>query len=170
MMKVRRLRKDEGEVLRALRLSALRESPTAFGSSLEAEESLPLSEFFRMAEDRAISVRDAIFVATDETEFVGLIGAFFDNNSGQPFISSMWVAPSHRRKGIGARLVRAAHLWLASLGATKVYAWVTSTNTNAIAFYESLGFEATETVERLPSNRSLTERLYVHDLTGKRSG
>lgn len=136
-MEVRRLRKDEGDVLRALRLSALRDSPWAFSGSLEMEESLPSSEFSRMAEDRAVSEKDAVFVAADETGFVGLIGAFFDNNSGEPFISSMWVAPSHRRRGVGAMLVGAAQLWLASLGATKVYAWVTSANANAIAFYES---------------------------------
>jgi ribosomal protein S18 acetylase RimI-like enzyme len=165
-MEVRRLRKDEGEVLRALRLSALRESPRAFGGSLEVEESLPPSDFSRMAEDRAMSERDAIFVATDRAEFVGLVSAFFDNNSGEPFISSMWVAPGHRRRGVGAMLVRAARRWLASSGATKVYAWVTSTNTKAIAFYESLGFEATETAGRPPSNRSVTERLYVLGLAG----
>lgn len=151
-MEVRRLRKNEGEVLRALRLAALRESPSAFGGSLEVEESLPLSEFSQMAEERSISERDAIFVATNGAEYIGLIGAFFDNHSGEPFISSMWVAPSHRRKGIGAMLVRAAQRWLASLGATKVYARVTSTNRSAIIFYESLGFEATDIVERLPSN------------------
>jgi len=165
-MEVRRLRKNEGDVFRALRLSALRESPLAFGGSYEAERSLPPSEFSSVAEDRAISERDAIFVATNEAEFVGLISAFFDNESDEPFISSMWIAPSHRRKGLGAMLVRTAQLWLASLGAEEVYAWVTSTNTNAITFYESLGFEATDTTKQLPSNPSLVERLYILRIGG----
>lgn len=73
----------------------------------------------------------------------------------------MWVAPSQRRKGVGAKLVRAAQRWLVSLGATEVYAWVTSMNTDAITFYESLGFTALDKVKHAPANPSLTERLYV---------
>lgn len=93
-----------------------------------------------------------------------MIGAFFDNATSRPFISSMWVSPAFRRNGVGIWLFLAAKEWLQNRGAQEVNAWVVTENSQAISFYESLGFVATENIEPLPSDSSLVERLYVYSV------
>ena len=69
-----------------------------------------------------------------------MIGAFFDNKTGKPFISSMWVTPELRRGGLGAQLYQAASAWLRAREVTEINAWVPTDNCSAIKFYENLGF------------------------------
>ncbi len=158
---IRRVEATDGKVVRDLRLEALRESPDAFGASYEEEVALPVSHFDSFVSERAVSDKDAFFVALKTGSVVGMVGAFFDNASGEPYVCSMWVTPQHRRGRIGLGLLREAVGWLESQGAQHANAWVTCSNSKAIAFYESAGFQATDTVQKLPSNHALQERLYV---------
>ncbi len=90
-----------------------------------------------------------------------MIGAFFDNKTGKPFISSMWVTPELRRNGLGAQLYQAASEWLRARGAAEINAWVATDNYSAIAFYENLGFHGSDVFEPLPSDLERREQLYV---------
>lgn len=51
------------------------------------------------------------------------------------------VDPSQRRKGLGARAVRAAEAWLASRGVWKANLLVRAENEAVRGFYEALGYE-----------------------------
>jgi ribosomal protein S18 acetylase RimI-like enzyme len=55
-------------------------------------------------------------------------------------VASMWVAPGHRRTGLGSRLVDAVRLWAESVRANELYLMVTNNNDAAISFYERCGF------------------------------
>jgi ribosomal protein S18 acetylase RimI-like enzyme len=50
--------------------------------------------------------------------------------------------PEYRRRGLGARLIRAAADWAQALGATTLYAQVASSNQASRALQESLGLRA----------------------------
>lgn len=140
---VRRIEQTEVSVARQLRLSALSESPKAFGGTYEDALSRTQTEWEIFASSRATSDTDALFIAIESNEPVGMIGAFFDNATSLPFISSMWVSPALRRTGLGNRLFLAAKEWLQGRGAEEVNAWVVTENSQAISFYGSLGFVAT---------------------------
>jgi ribosomal-protein-alanine N-acetyltransferase len=56
-------------------------------------------------------------------------------------ILNMAVAPEHRRRGLGKRLLAACVTWLAEQGAAKVYLEVRRSNEAAIAMYVREGFE-----------------------------
>jgi tRNA threonylcarbamoyladenosine biosynthesis protein TsaE len=68
------------------------------------------------------------------------------------------VDPSHRRSGLGRRLVEAAHAWAAGEGAVRTHIGVRDALTESRAFWDSLGYEAlmghgefwTELVRPLP--------------------
>jgi GNAT superfamily N-acetyltransferase len=164
-MRVRRIQNEEGSLVQALRLAALSDSPKAFGGTYEQAIALSGEEYEIVARSRASSETDAIFIAIELEEPVGMIGAFFDISTSQPFISSMWVAPHFRRAGVGRQLFQTAQNWLRDRGAQKVNAWVVTNNSPAISFYESLGFVASEQVAPLPSDNSLVEQLYVQSST-----
>lgn len=55
------------------------------------------------------------------------------------------VAGTHRRRGLGARMMDEAERWLRAAGAVKVQLMVRDENPAALAFYERLGYEDART-------------------------
>ena len=55
-------------------------------------------------------------------------------------LSDLYVAPSHRRDGLGRRLMNAAHDFARASGAASIELDTAHTNTGAQALYESLGY------------------------------
>jgi ribosomal protein S18 acetylase RimI-like enzyme len=69
----------------------------------------------------------------------------------------MWVAPTHRRRGVGQLLVNAVIDWARSRSARALSLMVTCTNDPAIRFYQQLGFTKTGRTEPYPNDSSLVE-------------
>ena len=159
-IRVRRIIESEGALLREIRIAALKDSPFAFGASLEDEMGRPMEDYVSDATRLATSESTATFLALKDDKTVGQIGAFMD--SGKAYVCAMWVSPSARRNKVGSRLFDSAAGWLADLGARRIFAWVADSNSSAVDFYESLGFTATHQVQPLPSNPSESETLYVY--------
>ena len=134
---VRRIRPDEGPRLRALRLRALADAPTAFGSTLAREEAFT-DDVWR---DRAAG------------------GA-----SGKPLLVGMFVEGVERSRGIGVALVEAVVAWARAHGATRLYLWVTATNDPAVALYDKCGFRPTGEQKPLGHSPSLAEIRMVRAL------
>lgn len=84
----------------------------------------------------------ALFVAEDTERVVGTVIAGFDGWRGS--IYRLAVAPSHRRRGIAAALVREAESALFAMGARRITAIVESDHPWAVAFWDAMsrhGFE-----------------------------
>lgn len=161
-LKVRRLAPDQGALLRELRIAGLREAPYAFGATLQDALSEDPTSFDLIAQQLAIAEDDACFVLYTEGQPAGLIDAFFE--VGEPkraFIRALWVAPAVRHLRGGELLVATASQWLAEHGAQHTYAWVADANTNAMGFYERLGFVSSGDRQALQSDPQQWETLLV---------
>jgi ribosomal protein S18 acetylase RimI-like enzyme len=92
-------------------------------------------------------VRDpaSLIVAEAEGRVVGSVIAGWDGWRGS--IYRLAVAPSHRRRGLGRQLVRAAEERLTEAGASRLHAIVVETEVGATAFWRASGWE--EQSERL---------------------
>ncbi len=131
----------DASALQALRASALVESPTAFGAS-------PTEDFSRsLAETEARLVIDAnraIFGLFDGTVLIAISGVAREVTAKLAHKASIWgvyVSPTHRGAGAGKMLLLQALKFASNLtGVLQVNLFVNSTNANAIALYESLGF------------------------------
>ncbi|MEU9213047.1 GNAT family N-acetyltransferase [Streptomyces sp. NPDC048415] len=76
------------------------------------------------------------------------VGIAYDSpDPGQGYLN-VYVDPAHTREGAGALLVRAAEEHLASLGATKLFAWVLDEPGNR-AFAERHGYRASRSAQFL---------------------
>jgi ribosomal protein S18 acetylase RimI-like enzyme len=138
-VRVRRLTADDIDVLRKVRLDALRADPDAFGSTLEREEGRPDEDWVRW-----LSGRSAMFVAEHVSEPVGLAGGIVDGeHPRRAVLVSMWVAPTSRNQGIGRALVAAVVEWANQSDREKVVLHVIEGNAAAIALYERCGFAFT---------------------------
>jgi GNAT superfamily N-acetyltransferase len=154
MVLVREPTMDEWQILRDIRLAALRDSPDAFLATHAEQEALDEADW-----RRAISC-GGMFLAyipdVDATEPAGVVGGY-QEVSHTVELMSMWVRPRSRGKGVGEALVAAVINWAKVRNATSVHLWVIETNKHARMLYERCGFSPTDECQPLPSNPKLTE-------------
>lgn len=157
MTVIRRLRADEWQELRELRLRALADAPQAFAFTLGEAERQSDAEWRDAAHRGAAGDRQSTFVADEGGRFVGMaIGRFPDPDDPELVnLIAMWVDPMARRKGLGTRLVNAVLRWAAERGARTVRLGVNESDERAVAFYRALGFKATGRREAIFAERGV---------------
>jgi ribosomal protein S18 acetylase RimI-like enzyme len=147
VIELRLLIPDDWSVWRSLRLSALAESPDAFGSRL--------ADWLGDG-DREDRWRARLSILGSRNVVAKLGGEPAGMASGVPFpavsdgppgsageieLISMWVAPSARGHGVADVLIQDLVAWAANLGSPRLS--VRETNARAIAFYRRHRFQAT---------------------------
>jgi GNAT superfamily N-acetyltransferase len=158
MVMVREVKADEWELLRDVRLAALREAPYAFGSSYDRE-----APFTEEQWRGRLSSRSVTFFAELPGDAGGGggagpagIGGVYEGD-GTAEVVSMWVRPAARGLGVGEALITAAADWAKARDHDSLYLWVTQTNPAAVRLYERCGFIPTGERQPLPSDPSLQE-------------
>lgn len=153
MVLVREITADDWELMRDVRLAALAEAPSAFGSTYARE-----ADFTEERWRDRISERSVTFFAHEETADAapaGLAGVYVEDGAAE--LVSMWVRPSARRLGVGEALVEAAAAWAKTRDFRSLSLWVTESNAPAVRLYERLGFTPTGERQPLPSDPALAE-------------
>jgi ribosomal protein S18 acetylase RimI-like enzyme len=140
-MRIRPLVPADAAAYHDLRLLALQESASAFGSSYEEERDRPL-ESIRQALGPE-SGRNVMGACVGSV-IVGMVGLSREEGLKERHratLRSMYVRPEYRRQGLGRHLVRAA-LDCADVmpGLRQITLAVTAGNDAAIALYASFGF------------------------------
>jgi ribosomal protein S18 acetylase RimI-like enzyme len=142
------LRADEWQDLKRLRITALTESPDSFSPTAASARAHDDAYWRRGAQRAADSPDFEMFIVRRNGEGLGLGSAGRDEH-GVGHIGAMWVDPSLRGLGVGARLFDTAVAFLKSRGCASIELSVTETNTPAIALYQSRGFALTGEFEAL---------------------
>jgi len=153
MVLVREITADDWELMRDVRLSALAEAPSAFGSTYAREVAFGEPQWRGRINDRSVT----FFAHVDPADPapVGLAGVYVED--GVADLVSMWVSPSARGRRVGEALVEAAASWAAARDFSALFLWVTESNTAARRLYERCAFNATGEHAPLPSDPALTE-------------
>ena len=143
-MNIRRLVADDAEVYRRLRLWGLQESPSAFGSTFSEEIRMSLDTVKgRMGVDNPAE-SFVLGAYTDAGRLVGVIGCYREGKTKSRHKANIWgmfVAPDHRRQGIGRALLDAAIAEAATMsGLRRLNLSVDTGNVAASALYRSAGF------------------------------
>lgn len=145
------------DLYRETRLRALKDTPSAFGSTYAREFALTDDEW-RQRTANLTSGRAIGFLAMDEDQPCGLVAALPSEEIPGCFtVVSMWVAPTHRRLGVGMLLVNGIREWASSRNAQELRLMVTSNNPSAMDFYLRLGFTPTGHTEPYPNDPALFE-------------
>lgn len=156
---VEALTADDWQRFRDIRLAALRDTPRAFGSTLERELGFDEDDWKLRAATSAVAVRD--------DRDVGLVG--WHDSSEDPddtlHLVAMWVHPEARGSGAARPLVE----WVLDVarampGKDRVALWVATWNEPAERFYRRCGFERTGRQGPLPSFPDVLENEMVCDL------
>ena len=142
--------------LREVRLHALAEAPSAFGSTLERE----LAYEEHTWRERAGAGRT--FLARLDGDVVGLVSYYVEpGREDERQLVSMWVDPRARGSGAAVQLVAAVREAAAVEGARVLTLFVADGNDRARRLYEGLGFRPTGERQPLPSNPARGEERYA---------
>ena len=160
-MEVRRVRAGDGPRLRAVRLRALLDSPTAFGAGYDEDAARTDEQWEALTARAAAGHEHAIWLDEDGEATHAMTGAaaMEGGRPGEYVIWGMWVAPEARRTGLGAQLLQEGVDWSWDAGARLVTLWVVDDNQPARALYERAGFVQTDVSQPLPSHPHLLEWL-----------
>ena len=155
-MNVRTLNGDDWPMWREIRLRALQESPSAFGSTYAREV-----EFGERLWRERLDDPDAVSVlATDDHAPVGM-GAGFPDRPGLLHVVAMWVAPGARGRGIAHDVLGVVEEWASQRGLA-LYLDVVTGNAAARRCYVRYGFVATgETEPVRPGSDEVQERMVL---------
>jgi ribosomal protein S18 acetylase RimI-like enzyme len=142
---------------RTVRLLALQNSPGAFSGTYARESVLTDAEWNQRIEtwngDCGIG-----YLAAEDGAWCGIAGALLDaQDTSTAQLLSMWVAPGHRRSGVGKALVDAIEAWARSRAVQTLRLMVTSHNPAAIDFYTRIGFTMTGRTGPYPNDRAVFE-------------
>jgi ribosomal protein S18 acetylase RimI-like enzyme len=147
-MAIRACNEADWEVLKALRLAALIDSPTAFGVSYAAI-AMDSEQQWRA---RASSHTEPRFLlAFAEGRAVGMIGDVVDLH-GQFNLIAMWLQPDARGSGIAGELVEAVKTRAVARQYDRVVLSVSPDNLRAANFYRKHGFAFLPEWEALASH------------------
>ncbi|HEY6679965.1 MAG TPA: GNAT family N-acetyltransferase [Actinomycetota bacterium] len=146
-MGVRRARADEWEALREIRLTALADSPHAFGSTLAEERDADEARWRGWITGEGWAGVVATFIADGPGPFLGMATGYRpDDRPTTGWLFAMWVRPERRGEGLGRQLVAAVEEWAAALDIDQLLLHVTDGNDGAVRFYASCGFVGTSDV------------------------
>lgn len=139
-MSIRLLSAAEWDLLREVRLAALRESPWWFLSTY-AKEWHYGQQHWRDEFRRGIW----LICTSDEGAPEALLGATRGTDIPCPdrYLSYLWVAPAVRGRGVGTKLVTEMLSHLRERGVPRVWLWVFDGNDAAHRLYRKLGFKST---------------------------
>jgi len=152
-------------VFKDVRLRALKEVPTAFSSTYAEEFQLTDAEWLKRAA-RWTDETSIAYLAVDAGSPCGIAAGFLDKNEAtRAHLVSMWVAPTHRRLGIGYMLVEEIIAWLRVKSVRTLQLLVTSNNDPAIRFYQQLGFQLTGRTEPYANDPALSNLEMIRSIS-----
>lgn len=153
-VEVRFVGPDDWRTWRDLRLRSLRESPDAFGSTLEREQAFDEDDWAERLDGSGPAV-----LAYSGSDPVGM-GAGFRYEPGRLMIVAMWTEPTQRGLGIGTRVLDVLVGWAREHG-LQPDLWVADANPAARTVYERYGFVADGDAEPLREGSGLTKARLV---------
>lgn len=161
MIEVRVLTTDDWRQWRSLRLAALEEAPSAFGSRLAD---------WQGDGDREARWRDRLgipgshnLVALLEGEPVGM-GSGVPTDDGQVELISLWVSPNARGRGVGDAILAEVERWARERGAGVLLLDVAEDNEGAARLYLRHGFAWTGELGELMADGVRRERVMAKPL------
>lgn len=154
-LQIRALQNEEVSLFRDLRLQALKEAPEAFEQRYEVENEKPMTYWQELVDALTSPSKHIMLMAYFAETCAGVVYGF-NKGSGNGSFGGMWVAKTHRKQGVGIRLVEEIFEWAKSREISTLHIWNMEGNLAAQNLYEKAGFQPTgvrKDLETQPSKR-----------------
>jgi ribosomal protein S18 acetylase RimI-like enzyme len=140
---IRPARADEWGRWRETRLRMLRDDADFFSTRYDDMVREPDQMWRDWVGEAAAGAQKTLFVAEEDGDWLGVVGAFVRINPLEVQLISMWVDPQARGRGIAQDLIRAVARWAGDRGSDTVVLFVQEANEPAQQLYERAGFKRT---------------------------
>lgn len=148
MIEIQQLSPDEGERLRAIRLTALQDAPQAFDSTFQQMVTLSPESWLKQ-----LRILPTFVAVVDGVDSGMVRGAPNSDDDGSAYLISLWVAPQARGLGVGEALIDAVIVWARAEGYSQLLLDAGIENRPAVALYTRKGFKPTGKMGHLPPPR-----------------
>jgi ribosomal protein S18 acetylase RimI-like enzyme len=145
MKTLRRIRIGEGELFKQMRLTSLRESPSAFGSTYESALRRSPESWSEQSDSTAQGSDRATFIAFSSDSPIGIAALYRNGETDTGELLQVWVSPEYRGQGIAIDLMDAVFQWAGENNFQTIVATVAKDNTRALRFYQKYGFKLLNT-------------------------
>ncbi len=171
---VRSMTEDDWEPYRGIRIEMLRDTPMAYGETLESALALDEAGWRRRADARSTPSRPHVpgtavtsirFAAIlPDGTWIGSMGGYVDERLG-PVLVGVYVAPAYRGDafGVTSALIEAVEDWARELAPT-IHLDVHESNVRARASYAKRGYVETGNTQPYPIDPRFTEIEMVKQL------
>ncbi len=164
-VQITRIRPEDWQLFWDLRVEFVESSPDAISLANPAfMRSRPKILWMNFADELATQTDSAAFIAWKAAEAVGFVEVNLLRHVDQGRIANIWVRSSSRRQGIGENLLKEAFAFFEASGVAKASLLATTTNQEAIRFYERRGFSSTGEVLCLRGGLGPTIAEYIRTL------
>lgn len=154
---IRVLTPNDWPLYKSVRLSALQDSPDAFGSTYRQEATFSDAEWQARLDLQARALNALPLVAEMDGKAVGLAwGLIHTADVETAHLYQMWTSPALRGKGIARSLLNGIKAWAAGRGCKHLMLAVTTSNEAAVGLYRASGFVPTGQLEELRVGSALT--------------
>ncbi len=141
MIEIRPLQPEQWELHKRLRLAALADAPHAFTTQLADVITRTDAEWAEITARRAGDPHGVTYFAFVQDEACAMASCVLTELGAE--LLAVWVAPTHRRQGVGHALVEYARQWAQARGVDTLVVGVYADNVEAVRFYMHAGFVAT---------------------------
>ena len=155
MITRRRITPEDTALYKAIRLTALQESPDSFGSTYAGALERTEESWADQVNSSASGPDRVIQLVFHDEECIGLGALYRIPSSDVGELLSMWIAPAFRGTEAGVILGKALLTWAKSVGITSVLLEVLAENHRAIGYYEKLNFTSTGKTVLISEERGL---------------
>lgn len=154
-LRVEVLAEDEWPRLQSIRLTALREDPSAFLNSHKEEE------IFSEQQWRHEFSRGQWYIIVSDHKEIGLLGVTTEEVMPEQkyYLEYLWVAPEFREVGVGSLLLRTVLARLRASGVRTVWLYILDGNEPAMRLYRKFGFQGANGRVELPNHPAGGEEL-----------
>ena len=167
-MQIRRIRDCEHDLVRELRIAALRDAPTSFAESVHDASGRPESYWVELT--RSLADKHVMFLAEEGGEARGSVYGIRDqDNSNGGRVGGMWVDSQHRARGLGTALLEAVVQWAMLEGFSAIRLWVPPNSQEAKALYVKAGFVPTGDTKSVPGDLAFVVNEMVLNLSPSES-
>ena len=145
MITIRRLRTEEVDLFKQLRLTALRDAPYAFPSTYEVALNRSAESWREQAESTARGSDRATFIAFSDDLPIGMAALYRrEDKAEEGELLQVWVSADYRGTRLAWDLMDACFQWAQENKFRVIVAGMTKGNARALKFYIKYGFSMLE--------------------------
>ncbi|MBN1151534.1 GNAT family N-acetyltransferase [candidate division WOR-3 bacterium] len=138
---IRRIREEDWQIYRNIRLDAMKESPMAFSTTYQDAQKRDDRTWKEQVHSAVSGSERCTYLAFDGDKAIGVASIYGTDEEGVGELIQVWVSPDYRGTSTAFDLIKTVLDWASRENYKSILAIVRKDNEKAVNFYIKFGFE-----------------------------